>query len=91
MYDTEEQHLTMQQQAAMDEADAQRAADAAARDLHDYGTAMRLACQAIRDCRPELMDAAFVSQVVHTLSAAAERAKLDKVADALDAAVVVFE
>ena len=50
---------------------------------------LNAACEAIRKAGE--IDAGFVAQLIHTLSSAAAKSKLDDVVDALDECVVRFE
>ena len=84
---TNERPLTAAQQAAED-----AHWDSIAADKEDgYQASLSNACMAIRSCPVDLLDAAFIAQVIYTLSTAASAAKLESIVDCLDAAVCEFE
>ena len=67
---------------------AEDRADAEARyEAEEHRTALlNAACHAIRSMPIDMVDSAYITQILDTLAAKAAQAKLDKVCDALDGA-----
>lgn len=73
------------------QAEAARLDDALYQSEQAYQRLLNEACAAIRACPSEVLDRAFIAQVIYTLSTKASECRLEKVADVLDEAVVEIE